>query len=220
MLESMYFKVKCYQNIFTSTWKSVRLFICTYLKALYLSLVKTGSVVSDKLDFEMSSIHFLYFKIVRDPIFNCTNLNSLTQKGFLSLTCFIKINPVALQKYFNVASIVSCSFSPLTTFGKVRGLYLNKYKSLLPKRLCAKFQWNKPSGSDENFHLSSIYFGYFGYTSLWKSVWPFHPKIFCVSLVEIGKADLETNFFQMSSVQFCYFANNSLEKRASSFEKT
>ena len=39
--------------------------------------------------------------------------------------------------------------------------------------LCAKFGWNWPSGSEEDFHNTSMYFRYFIIISSWKRTEPF-----------------------------------------------
>ena len=46
------------------------------------------------------------------------------------------------------------------------------WKNLNPMR-CAKFDWNWPSGSGEDFKISSIYIRHFVIISLWKRAKPF-----------------------------------------------
>ena len=59
---------------------------------------------------------------------------------------------------------------------------------LHPRKLCAKFSWNWPSGSgEEDFLISSMYFRYFLIISPWKRAGPFiwtnlnllHPRMLC-----------------------------------------
>ena len=53
-------------------------------------------------------------------------------------------------------------------------LHLNKIESPSPRMHCAKYGWNRPSGSwEEAFYISSMYFCYLIIISPWEKVWPF-----------------------------------------------
>ena len=90
------------------------------------------------------------------------------------------------------------------------------------RMLCAKFSWNWPSGSGEDFWIFSMYFRYFVIISPWKragpinwSTWiPFTQGCFVPSLVEIGSVVLEKKIFNISSMYFHYFVIISSWKRA------
>ena len=65
--------------------------------------------------------------------------------------------------------------------------------SLYPRMLCAKFDWNWPSGSgDEDFLISSMYFRYFVIISPWKRagsfIWinlnPLYPRMLWLKLAQ------------------------------------
>ena len=68
---------------------------------------------------------------------------------------------------------------------------------LHPRMLCAKFGWNWPSGSKEDFLILSIYFRYFVIISHWtlgkgRVLWtPLSQECFVPSLVEIGPVVLK-----------------------------
>ena len=56
---------------------------------------------------------------------------------------------------------------------RTRPFIWTKLNSLHSRLLCAKFSWNKPSGSrGEDFNLT-MYFRYFVIISPWKRAWPF-----------------------------------------------
>ena len=86
--------------------------------------------------------------------------------------------------------------------------------SLHPGILCAKFVWNWPSGSGEDYKMLSIYFHYFRITSLSKGrgpsfelTWiPFTQGYFVPSLSEIGPGVLEKKIIK--SCQFFFIPNN------------
>ena len=93
------------------------------------------------------------------------------------------------------------------------------WKTLSPfhPKLYAKFGWNRPNGSAEDFKILSMYFCYFVIISHWKRAWPFIFTQGCLvpSLVEIGPVVLEKKFFfKISSVYFRYLVITTPWKRA------
>ena len=72
------------------------------------------------------------------------------------------------------------------------------FKPLYQRLHCAKFGWNWPSGSGEDFLISSMYFCYFVIIYPWKRAGPFirrnlnplHPRMHCAKF-EIGPVFLE-----------------------------
>ena len=82
--------------------------------------------------------------------------------------------------------------------------------------ICAKFDWNWPSGSgEEDFLNSSIYFHYFVIISPWKRIGPSYEKTrilftqgyFVPSFVEIDPLILEKKILKFVNVfsQFCNY---------------
>ena len=68
-------------------------------------------------------------------------------------------------------------------------IYLNPLRQML---LCAKFGWNWPRGSEEDFQISSMYFPYFVVIPPWKREGPFiwtNLNSLNPSLVEIGSVE-------------------------------
>ena len=72
-------------------------------------------------------------------------------------------------KFVNVFSLF-CNYLPLEKVGLFIWTNLN---SIHQRMHCAKFGWNWPSCSGEDFQISSMYFRYFVMISLWKRAWPF-----------------------------------------------
>ena len=107
---------------------------------------------------------------------------------------------------------------------------MNNLNPLHPRMHCAKFSWNKPSGSvDEDFKILSMYFCFFVVISPWIRIWPFnwtnlnllHPcqGCFVPSLVKIGPVVLfKKKIFLISYKNvFWLFVIISPWKRAGSF---
>ena len=78
---------------------------------------------------------------------------------------------------------------------------------------CAKYGWNRPSGSgEEAFYISSMYFCYLIIISPWEKVWPFigrnlnplypRPKI-KISLFDVGHRPSEKPASWVFLVAFC-----------------
>ena len=89
-------------------------------------------------------------------------------------------------------------------------------------------QFNKlktHSGYREEFLTSIMYFRCFDIISpskgewlcIWTNVNPFHQRMLCTKLVEIGAEFLDKNIFKMSSMYFCYFVFIYPWKRAELF---
>ena len=89
-------------------------------------------------------MHFCYFVIISSwkkawPLI-WWKLNPLYPKLLL-----VEIGPVFLEEFVIIFSL----FCDYFTLGKGVALHLNKLKSLHPRMLCAKFGWNRRSGSGE-----------------------------------------------------------------------
>ena len=123
----------------------------------------------------------------------------------------VEIGRVVLEK---ILKFCQCIFallwfhSPCKWVGFFICLNLN---SLHPRILYAKFCWNWPSSSEEDFKISSMYFQYFLIISPWIKAGPFIwtnfnplPKgCFVPSLVKIGSVVQEKKIFKFCQ---CIFA--------------
>ena len=92
--------------------------------------------------------------------------------GAIYIPCFVRL-PV--PKAWNCHSLYTAFSSNVGAWGMWACslflslvLHLKKLKSLSPKDACAKFGWNWPSASGEDFLISSMYFRYFVINSPWK----------------------------------------------------
>ena len=79
--------------------------------------------------------------------------------------------------------------------------------------LCAKFGWNWPSGSGEDFKISSMYFLAFVIISPWKRVWsfmwikfnPLYPRMLCAKFSLNWLSGSGQEDFYVLSMYFHYF---------------
>ena len=214
---SMYFRY----FVIISPWKMVGLFIWTNLNPLHQRMLcakfgwnwPSGSGE----DFLISSTYFRYFVIIspwkRAGSFIWTNLNPLHPRmlcakfGWNWPSGSGEEDILISSMYFRYFEIIS----PWKRAGSFIWTNLNP---LHPRMFCAKFNWNWPSGSEEEeFLISSMYFRYFVIISPWKRVGPFIRKNWvpfnkgCIvpRLAEIGPVVLEKNTCIFKICQ-CIFA--------------
>ena len=84
-----------------------------------------------------------------------------------------EIGPVVLKKKFlNILNIIF-TISILSPLGERVDLHFKKLEPPSHKDSLCKFSGNWPSGSEENFQISSILFYNFTIISPWRRVWPF-----------------------------------------------
>ena len=117
-------------------------------------------------------MYFRYFVIISPwekvwP-FIWTNMGPFHPCFELSL---VEIGPVVLQKKILIFLNVFFYFviiSPWKSAGPINLIHLNP---LYPKMLCAKFGWNWPNGSAEDFLILLMYFCYLVNIFPWKMAW-------------------------------------------------
>ena len=83
-----------------------------------------------------------------------------------------------------------CYLVIISPWKRVGAFIWTNLNSLHPRMHCAKFCWNRPSGSgEENFLILSMYFFYLVIISPWKgagsfiwtNLYPLHPRMHCVN---------------------------------------
>ena len=105
----------------------------------------------------------------------------------------------------------SCIISPLR---KVGSFICSNLNPLYPMMFYVKFGWNWPSGSEEEFLFSSMYFCYlssspFGIGSgslvLYLNLNPLYPRMLCAKFGWDWPSRSGEDFFKILSVYFRYF---------------
>ena len=139
----------------------------------------------------------------------------------------VEIGLVVLEKKtFLISSVYFRYFLIISPWKRTWSFIWTNLNLFQLKMHCAKFGWNRLSGSGkEDFLISSVYFRYFLIISPWKRAWPIiwtklnplHTRMFCASLVEIRSVVLEKKIFLNLSMYFRYFVIISLWKRARLF---
>ena len=137
------------------------------------SLVEISSVVLEKI-FKFVNV-FLYFIIIspgkKVGTFIWTNLTPLHPRMQYAKFGWNWLSGsgedfLISSKYFRYFIIIS----PWKKVGPFIGINLSPHH---PRMHCAKFRWNWPSGSGEDFKISLMYFCSFVIISPWKRVGPF-----------------------------------------------
>ena len=137
--------------------------------------------------------------------------------------CLVEIGPVVMEK--KISSMYLCYFPIIAFWKRTWAFTLRKLNPLYPKMLCTKFGWNWPSGSGEDFIISSKFlFCHFVIISTWKragtsfeQIWiPFTQECIVPSLVEIDPMVLDKIFKFRQSI-FAISLLSPLGKKALSF---
>ena len=118
----------------------------------------------------------------------------------------------------------------ISPWKRVGAFIWTNLNSLHPRMHCAKFCWNRPSGSGEEYFLiSSMYFFYLVIISPWKragsfiwtNLYPLHPRMHCVNWYGgSGEEDFLILSIFIIIIFFCYLVIISPWKRAGPFTWT
>ena len=107
----------------------------------------------------------------------------------------------------------------------IEWFFIWTYLNPLHPMLCARFGWNWPSGSEEDFLIPSMYFRYFVIISPWNRTRPFiwtnlnplHPRMLCTKFGLNWLSGSGEEDFVISSMNFRFFVIISPWKRAGPF---
>ena len=115
--------------------------------------------------------HCIFAILLLSPL--GTNLNSLHPR-MISPKFDWNWSSGSEDEDFQISSMYFCYFVIISHWKWAWPFIRMNLNPFHPRMICAKFDWNYPSGSaEENFHISSMYFRHFVIISPWKWAWPF-----------------------------------------------
>ena len=154
------------------------------------SLVEIGLVVLEKMIFQICTVFSQfrnYHPLEKNWPLIWTNLNPLHPRSLCAKFGWNWPSGSGEDDFFNFVYVFSL-FRNYPLLGKNWPFIWTNLNSLQPMMHCAKFGWNRSSGSgEENFLILSMYFRYFEIISpleravsvIWTNYNPLYPRMLC-----------------------------------------